>query len=270
MSFRLHPWATLFTLLGLGILLSLGTWQLNRYQAAKDFEHDRDARIDRPVADVDDAHQLADGDYDFRRITVEGTFDDRHLFLINHRVHDGHPGHWVVRPLLVEADNSPPVMLPVNLGWISREEGPERAREMLEQTPEQTVEITGLLHRLDDVVADDDLREDLEDGAETTGVVQLDSYDVEAINRSHPGRDLSRPVVLTRSPDDAPEDGPVADYDHITDPYLTADTHFGYMLTWYTLAVALLAIWFAHGLGLLKSKSYAGDSRRESAEDAED
>lgn len=266
MSFRLHPWATFFTLLGLGLLLTLGTWQLDRYNDARDFERDRDERIDKPVADVQDPARLADGDYDFRRITIEGHWETERLYLINHRVHDGHPGYWIVRPLLVDtvdADDNSPVMVPVNLGWIPRSEGPHRARELLDETPDGPVSITGLLHRLDDVVADDDLRDQLEDGDEPDGVVQLDTYDVVAIDDARPDTSLGRPLVLTRSPDDAPDDGPTASYNHITDPYLTSETHFGYMLTWYTLAAALLLIWLAHGLGLLKSKSYQDPDRRE-------
>lgn len=258
MSFEFHPRATIFSLLGLVILISLGSWQLVRYLDAKDFEQQRDARIDDPIVELRDPDALNDGELDFRRLAAEGYWDDERLFLINHRVHDGEPGWWVVRPLQLHArDFSDGLVLPVNLGWISRQQGPEHARELLEQTPDDSVSLTGLLHLVDDVVADDDFRDGLDDESPPDGVVKLDTYDIEAISRATPGATPDRPVVLTRSPDDAGDDEPRASYDHVTDPYLTAETHFGYMLTWYFLAIALIGIWLAHGFGVLRSQSYA-------------
>lgn len=261
MTFRFHPWATFFSAIGLALLIALGTWQLNRYQDARQFEADRDARIDEPVVELtaDDIDRLADGDFDFRRVSVTGRWDDQRLFLINHRIYDGHPGYWIVRPLLIGDDTSgaDPVSMPVNQGWIHRDDGPERAEQLYAETWDEPVELTGLVHRLDDVVPDHDFRQTLEDGAAPDGVSTLNSYDIDAIDRAGDAADLPSALVLTVGEDD-PEDHDelTASYDHITDPYLTADTHFGYMLTWYTLAVALIAMWFAHGLGLLRSRSY--------------
>ncbi len=256
MSFRIHLWPTFFCVIGLLILGSLGTWQLTSYLDAADFEERRDARIDDAIADVDDPTELSEGDYDFRRIRVTGRFSTDRLFLIKHRVHDGHPGYWVVRPLEWSGDDGGRIALPVNLGWVPIEDGRQLAEAMLDDAAGETTTVAGLLHVVDDVVADDDFRDRLQSGDDARGVVELETYDIDAINDTAGDRSVGRPLVLTRSPDDTDADLPVASYNHITDPYLTAETHFGYMLTWYLLALALIAIWVTHGLGHLTSRSY--------------
>ena len=261
MSFRIRFWPTFFTVLGLLLLITLGTWQLQRYQSASTFEEERDARMDEPVEAVDSPDQLLDRELDFRQIQVRGTWAPERLFLIKHRVFQGDPGFWVVRPLLIEGNEHPSYMLPVNQGWVSFADGQETAQQLLDETNDEPVEIRGLLHRLDDVVPDDQFRNSIDDETDLQGVIELESYDIEAINRTHEGPVFERPIVLTEAPDDASEESvddsqPIPSYDHITTPYLTSDTHFGYMLTWYLLALALIAIWIAHGLGLLVSRAY--------------
>ena len=261
MSLRVQLWPTLFSILGLAILIALGTWQLNRYLDARQFEEEQQQRMDEPIAELstDDLGQFGDGDFDFRRVTVEGTFDERRIYLINHRVYDGEPGYWVVRPLFVDvAGADEPKTLPVNQGWLHREDGYDAAEALLADTPEDAVEVTGLVHRLDEVIADDEFRELYAHPRVPSGigVHVLDTYDVNAIGGLSPKPRLAQDRVLVESPDHADPGGPQASYDHVTDPYLTADTHFGYMLTWYSLAVALIAIWFANAAGVLRSRSF--------------
>ena len=264
MSFRIHLWPTFFCVIGLLILGSLGTWQLTSYLDAADFEEQRDARIDDAITDVDAPSEVSQGDYDFRRIQVTGRFSSDRLFLIKHRVHDGHPGYWIVRPLELSGDGGDTAALAVNLGWVPIEDGRQLAESMLDDTDAgETATIAGLLHLVDDVVADDAFRERLETDDDIQGVVELETYDIDAINDTAGAQSPGRPLVLTRSPDDTDDDLPVASYDHITDPYLTAETHFGYMLTWYLLALALIAIWVTHGLGHLTSRSYDDTHRQQ-------
>ncbi len=255
MSFRIRFWPTFFTALGLILLICLGTWQLLRYQSAASFEGERDARIDEPIQVIDHPEELQNRDLDYRQISVNGRLDSDQLFLIKHRVYQGSPGFWAVSPLILDGEEQT-YMLPVNRGWLPFEDGRDRAEELLAETDDSTVEFTGLLHRLDDVVGDDDFRDRLHSDAPPQGVVELESYDITGINDAHRATSFDRPIVLTRSPDETSDELPLASYDHITTPYLTSDTHFGYMLTWYLLALALIAIWIAHGLGLLVSRAY--------------
>lgn len=251
--FRLLP--SIFVFLGLALLIALGTWQLQRYRQATDAEQRQDTRVDEPVVDVGNPGQLGDAELESRRLQVSGRWDRRRIFLINNRVNDGDPGWWVVRLLIVGSGKEARV-LPVNLGWVAREEGRQRARSLLEESTPEQMEVTGLLHRPEELASDDEYRSEL-DAGRPEGVLELNHLDLAAISRSHPASPVSRPVVLIRGPDDTSVDADlVAGYEHVTDPYLTAERHFGYMLTWYLLAVGLLALWVAHGFGYLGSRSF--------------
>lgn len=255
MTFRARFWPTVFSIIGLILLLLLGTWQLNRFVDARAFEKQRDATMDLPVASVQSPGELADGELDFRRVEVAGTWAEQHLFAIKHRIYEGTPGLWIVHPLTISNDGESGVLL-VNRGWISVEEGIENARQLLADSGGQTARVSGLIHRLDDVVVDDGFHDRLAGEPRPTGVVELESYDTTAMHRIVGDGSIDRPIVLTQTPDGDDDEPPLASTDHITEPYLTAETHFGYMLTWYLLALALIAIWIAHGLGLLESRSY--------------
>lgn len=256
MSFRIRLWPTFFSVIGLALLVSLGSWQLSRFFDARAFEEQRDAKMDLPMVSVDSTEALSSGDLDFRRIEVEGVWDERYLFLIKHRVYQGTPGYWVVSPLHLTSRDESTALL-VNRGWISIEDGPGQARQLLDTNDDEVISVTGLVHFLDDVVVDQGFHQRLDDSSKPDGIIELESYDPTAIYRVLGAEDFDRPIVLTESPDPSREDAdPVASYDHITEPYLTAETHFGYMLTWYFLALALIAIWIAHGLGLLASPAY--------------
>ncbi len=257
MSLRIRLWPTFFTLLGLAILISLGTWQLNRYLDARSFEAERDARLDDYVVAVDSLDEFRSTELDFRRVRIEGQWDRDRLFLIRHRVYQGDPGYWVVTALRPPTIDDGPALL-VNRGWIHRQDGLPEAQRILEALDDGVHTVTGLVHPLDHVVADDDFRDAYPTSSDRLpqGVVEMDTYDLTAIYDSLPYDAVERPVILTESSDSWERELPVASHEHITQPYLTADTHFGYMLTWYLLALALIAIWIAHAAGVLHSESY--------------
>lgn len=259
MKFRIGFRSTLFTVMGLAILISLGTWQAKRYISKIAFEEARDARIDLPLAALQSPDELGAGDLDFRRIQVQGHWDRERLFLISHRVYRDDPGFWIVSPLLLSSDEEPRALL-VNRGWIPFSQGRERAEELLEAVPDDVVTVTGLVHVLEYVVEDKAARQRLEaDPLLGQGVVPMETYDVVAMNLASPAQGFERPIVLTMGDEDGRVTYPAASYDHIVEPYLTSETHFGYALTWYLLALALIAIWIAHGMGALNSPAYAGE-----------
>ena len=256
MSFHVRLWPTLFSILGLALLVLLGSWQLSRYLDAQDFEERRDARMDASVAQLESPDDLESDGYDFRRVEVQGTWDTERLFLIKNRVFEGTPGYWIVTPLHIEEDGHEKALL-VNRGWIHREGGPAKAKDYLEALDDEPDTVVGLVHLLDEVVIDNRTHQKLDIEANPTGVVELNFYDTTAMNRVIEADTFSRPIVITESPGaDSADEEPIPSHDHITAPYLTAETHFGYMLTWYLLALALIGIWIAYGFGILQSQSY--------------
>ena len=265
MKFRIRFWSTFFTTLGLALLIFLGTWQAQRYLSKKSFEEARDEQINLPVLAQPSLEEIAGGAVDFRQIRLAGTWDRDRSFLVKHRIYRGQPGFWLITPLLVsDPDQEESTALLVNRGWLPFSGGEERAAALLASLPQGEVKVEGLLHLLEYVVPDRGTRQSLAASPFSGGILAIDSYDTEAMNQATPARGFDRPLVLTIGADTlSPDSYPLASFDHITEPYLTSETHFGYALTWYVLAIALLAIWIANGLGLLHASAYDPSTSQE-------
>src|SRR5690606_20550024 len=106
-------------------------------------------------------------------------------------------------------------------------------------------------HMLDRVIEDPRFR-----ASQTTDEVPtLESYDVTAIADALPHTLPGRPVILTLDARHSGSPFPRASLEHITEPYLTAEKHLGYSVTWFTLALALITMYVCYGLGLLSSRA---------------
>ncbi|TXD35743.1 SURF1 family protein [Lujinxingia vulgaris] len=244
--------ATLFALLGLALLLWLGTWQSIRYQEKSAAESQRDALADAEPHHITSLDALNSGELDFHPVTLRGAFATEPAFLIKHRVFKGKPGYWLVSPLILESGES----VLVNRGWVPYEDGEGKAAALIDRTDgEETLH--GLVHYLDYVVADDATREAVKRGEHDPSLILWDSYDTEGMHQAVEGPTPSRAVIVTLSEEHSGSPYPIASYAHITEPYLTAEKHFGYALTWYSLAVALIAIYIAAGFGALKASPMA-------------
>ncbi|MBA2662186.1 MAG: SURF1 family protein [Bradymonadaceae bacterium] len=249
--FRVSLWPTLATLVGLSILLSLGTWQSLRYLEKSADEAQRD---ERRVLALSDIHALSDlgPALDYRQVRVHGRVDPAHTFLIKHRTHLGKPGFWLISALVLDGQQE---MLLVNRGWLPYREGRELAQGLRGSDEEVFV---GLVHTLERVIADQRLRERIQVGTiEPEELVELDTYDLTAILGTLPMPTTTRPVIITLTDAHSGAPYPIASTDQITAPYLTADKHLGYATTWYTMALALLAMFIAYGMGMLRSRAMA-------------
>ena len=244
--------ATLFALLGLALLLWLGSWQAIRYLEKTASESQRDALTDATPHRIETLEALNSGELDFHPVTLRGEFAQAPNFLMKHRVFRGKPGYWLVSPLILESGEA----VLVNRGWIPYERGEALAAAIVKRT-EGTQELSGLVHHLDYVVSDDATRASLESGGVGDPMILWDSYDTEGMHQAIEFPTPTRAVVITLAPEHSGQPHPVASYAHITEPYLTAEKHFGYALTWYSLAVALIAIYVAAGFGSLRAQSMA-------------
>ncbi len=229
-------------LLGLGILLVLGTWQFLRFQEKSEFESLRDSRLEQPPVDLPVADAFLE-DNDYRIVRVSGEFLPEYTFLFRHRVRDGKPGYWLGQLLRGESGT-----VLVNRGWVPYENIDATARAVRTAGP---VRLEGLAFTPDQIIPDEETRSSLGDGppAELTF---WDSYDIEGIYAAA-GIDAPRPTILIAAPAHSGSPLPVASYDYVTAPYLTAEKHLGYCVTWYTLAGALILMWIAYGFGYLGS-----------------
>lgn len=102
---------TVLTLVGCVLFVSLGRWQWERGQAreAEWQAFERGARRALPLGtrSLDELER-------FQRVTVRGTYDTEHQFLLDNRTHDGRAGYEVLTPLTLEDGR----VLLVNRGWV--------------------------------------------------------------------------------------------------------------------------------------------------------
>lgn len=221
--------AASLVLVCLAILLSLGTWQVERLHwkeglIAKIAER-RDAT---PVQLTDiEAAQATGGDIEFLRVTISGTFDhtkERHFFA----THQGQTGFYVYTPLTLEDGRT----LLVNRGFIPYELKEPAKREQGQVVGEVT--LTGyarakLGKKPSSLVPDNDLPKNIfywKDIAAMTTSAGLD-----------PARVLPFFVDVDarlKNPGGFPVGG-VTQFD-------LPNNHLQYAITWYGLALALAGV----------------------------
>lgn len=216
-------------LLSLAILLTLGTWQVERLYWKEGLLADIAARRSAepvPLADIE--RSLAAGeDIEYRRVSLSGTFDhakERHFFA----TFEGRTGFYVYTPLMLADGRA----IFVNRGFVPYEMKEPATRAAGEVTGEQT--ITGyarskLTQKPSMIVPDNDLAKntfywkDLDAMASSTGLSDVIPMFVDA--------DAS-----VANPGGWPKGG-VTQFD-------LPNNHLQYAVTWYGLAAALVAVVF--------------------------
>ena len=104
---------TLATLAALGVLIALGTWQVERMHWKHALIEERAQRLAAPPL-ILPANIAIPGALDFRRVQATGVLlNERELYLAN-RVRNGQPGYHVITPLQ-RADGS---AVMVDRGWV--------------------------------------------------------------------------------------------------------------------------------------------------------
>jgi surfeit locus 1 family protein len=227
LAFRPTLWPTLFTLPALAALVALGTWQLHRLEWKQDLIDKLQTRsVGQAVAPPGEGADL--DAFEFQRVRVTGTLrHDKELYLIG-RALSGTPGLHILTPL-VPGDGSPAVL--VDRGWVPFE-GRDPARRP---------------------------------GGQAAGAVT-----VEGIVRLQKGKGWfvpdNDPVKNTWYFVDVPAMAKSAGVDLRPGYYIVADDaalpggfpkggqwrldlrndHLEYAITWYSLAIALLAIYIVY------------------------
>lgn len=245
--FILRFWPTAATVVGLALLLSLGTWQFGRYLEKLDLEEQREARRDEAPLEIESLADFEERAEPYSKVVLRGQLDPDFTFLFKHRVHDGEPGYWL-GGVLRFADGKGAAL--VNRGWVHREE----ARSIAQQPAStDTGHFMGMVHTPPEIVADKRMREKLDSGAlDLRGeVTEWDTYDLEAITDALPMPTPTPPNIVVLGPEHTQHPYPVATYDYVTEPYLTSERHLGYAVFWYATGLALLGMYLANGFGYL-------------------
>ncbi|MBS0444527.1 MAG: SURF1 family protein [Proteobacteria bacterium] len=131
------------TVVGVALTARLGVWQLHRAAEKEALEATRESRGRLPALTerdlARDETEVADQAY--RRIRLHGRWLADHTIYLDNRQMDGHPGFYVVTPLLLTARGDAVV---VQRGWIPRN-SVDRTVLAPVQTPTGDVDVEGIV-----------------------------------------------------------------------------------------------------------------------------
>lgn len=254
MSFRPKLLPSLLTLIGLGLLLWLGTWQLGRYHeklAAEALQASRALDAPEHISSFEGRDLAA---LNYKSIVLTGTLDHSRTLLFKHRHHQKRPGMWVATPLVLEGTRE---AILVNQGWLPFAQAEELA-STLKQAPAERARYKGVLSVLPQNIADTKNRALLASHQDllTRSISSWDTYDIEAIQRALPYTTPARPAVLVLESSHSGDPFPIASTDALTRPYMTSERHMSYAVFWYSLAGVLVLLWAAGSSGLVGSYRY--------------
>jgi surfeit locus 1 family protein len=222
-------WPTLVTLIGLAVLIGLGTWQVERMQWKRALIAERQAHLAAPPEALPAASD-AWASWDFRPVVAEGVFRHDLEQLIGVAAIDGQLGHHVLTPL-VRPDG---VAVLVDRGWVPVDRAHPAARR--EGQVAGAVQVAGIArYRADD-------RPGWFTPDNQPGERLWYWYDLASLEAAL-GVELL-PVAIEADATPNPGGLPLGAQ---TRTELT-DNHLQYAITWYGLAAGLLAIWIGFGL----------------------
>ena len=134
-----HPnWIiTIIALFTFGLTLSAAYWQFQRADYKRRQESQYLSMQAEEVVNLNDTLDLL-SDFEFRRVTAEGVFDDSRRMVLDNRIRRGQAGYEVLVPLLLVGSSD---IILVNLGWIPR--GREFGQLPNIDMPEGIVSVSG-------------------------------------------------------------------------------------------------------------------------------
>lgn len=211
----------------LGLLVSLGLWQVDRAEQKQQLAKDRETGAAREVLDLNWHPEMAMADR-FRPAVVKGRFEATHQWLQDNQIHEGQAGYHVYS-LFVPAGGAAEVLL-VNRGWVPV--GRDRAVLPDLPVPDGEVVLHGRLDKPASVgiaMGDLSFRDDL--ALSVHPFMDVDALSVVLQRRLFPLTlvlDEREAGALTKDWSPALPIGP--------------EKHLGYALQWFSLALALVII----------------------------
>jgi len=218
---------TFLVLVGVGVLVRLGIWQLDRLAQRRAFNARVTAQLNQPELDLNldmPVSQLYNMEY--RNVVVKGTYDFSQQVLLRNQAWDNRIGFHLLTPL--EIDGSPYAIL-VDRGWIPI----ENAGNLDPFNEPGKVVLRGQLRR-------PQTKPDfggVPDPTLAPGENRLSTWNIINLSRIQQQTNLKLlPVYLQEAP--APSHTQLP-YRSLTNLELTEGPHFGYALQWFTFAAIL-------------------------------
>lgn len=215
-------WPTLAAVFFFMLTLWLGNWQSGRADTKRALQARYDVAAEQAPIHVGGA--LLDRDSVlFRRVEVQGRFDEAHTILLDNRVYNGVAGYHVLTPLKIEGGQR---AILVNRGWVAI----GRSRDLLPNTqaPSGVVSVVGM-------ATDPHSRYVELTSVPLPGRV-WQNLDFERFEVQY-GSSL-QPVLMLQT--NEAEDGLVRDWPR---PDSGASMHASYAFQWYSLATTLAILW---------------------------
>jgi surfeit locus 1 family protein len=215
-------WPTLAALFFFVLTMWLGNWQSERAESKRALQAQYDAATQDSPIHVGPVLLTRDHLL-YRKLEVQGVFDDAHTILLDNRVYDGVAGYHVLTPL--EIDGSQLAIL-VNRGWVAA----GRSREQLPVIPVPRGQV-----KLEGMAVDPHSRYlELAHTVPHGRVWQnLDFARYAAVSRL-----TLQPVLLLQT--SAQPDGLQRNWPR---PDTGVSMHLGYAFQWYSLAATLAVLW---------------------------
>jgi surfeit locus 1 family protein len=218
---------SLITAVVLSLLLTLGFWQLSRARHKEDLQvaFATQSNLSHvPIEQID----LGATASRYRRVVAQGRYDTAQQILMDNQVQDGQAGYHVYTPLRL-SDSELAIL--VNRGWVPL--GPSRR-----QLPDVTMSaaVASVHGRLSQPVNPGILLANPESTGAWPRVVQHVDYDELAAALGYP----LAPAIMLLDPD--AEQGYRRDWRPLAEGF-GPERHRGYAAQWFSLAIALLAIY---------------------------
>ena len=243
-KFRPSLLPTVIVVLMLGVLLSLGTWQIDRGQQKQQLIDRYQRAPSMPVMTLDDIGT----DWQqsrYRRLVLKGRYDSDFQVLLENQIQGNRSGYMVLTPLYI-ADSDQVVL--VNRGWLPRQDAQAGLPDVA--VMEEIREVVGLINLPPEV----GMRIGSLDDSASGWPKAVPYIDTDWISLQLGKRIM--PWVVLLAADQA--DG----YARSWEPSvrMSPEKHQGYAFQWYSLAAVLV---FLFVVGSLRPQGKAPDSETE-------
>ena len=111
-KFKAAWWSIALTTAGVMLFTALGVWQLERADYKESVQLKFEQRLRDPYQELETGTDL--DEIEFRKLIVNGVYDNTRNILIDNQIHEGKAGYHVLTPLqLTDSDT----IILVNRGW---------------------------------------------------------------------------------------------------------------------------------------------------------
>jgi surfeit locus 1 family protein len=228
--FRRRWWkTTLLVIVGVGILIRLGIWQLDRLEQRRDFNARVEAQLERTPITLNGQINFEDlQKMEYRSVMVTGEYDHANQVALRNQVWNNSLGVHLLTPLKIHGTEH---VILVNRGWIPMEDFSTGVWSEFDEPG--MVEVSGMIRKSQSKAEIGRISDPIP-AANEPRLTAWNLANLESIERQLPYQIL--PVYIQQAPDPSWSNMP---YRSLPELDLTEGSHLGYAIQWFTFAVIL-------------------------------